>query len=361
VIWLHLGRRTPLAVAPPLLRRLREEDDATTLVVTTEPEIGPGPAPPGVAAVQRVPADHPPFVRGFLERWRPDACVWTSAALRPAALHAATAAMPVVIAHARAETGAATALGIPAALLARVKRVMALDTRDAQTWRRLGAPTGCVEVGGALQACADPPPDDEAARRALTRQIAGRPVWFAPAIPDAVVGSVADAHRGILRRAHRALLAMEPTGQAPPGLDPVRSTRQEGSRPEGCAVDEVHEMVVLDSPRLRGLWYRMASVTLMSDTLRPGLAAVDPDAPAALGSAVVHGFHHGPHAAGYARLVAEGASLEIPGPRQVMGAVEALLAPDRAARQAHAAWSVVTRGAESTDRLALTLLDLVDG
>lgn len=347
-------------MVPPLLRRLREEDEEIGLLLTTEPGAAPEPAPPGVAAAVRVPADHPPFVRAFLDRWRPDACIWTAAILRPALLDAAAARMPAVVADARAETNAATALGIPAALLARVRRVIALDARDGQNWRRLGAPGGRVEVGGPLQACADPPPDDEPTRRALTRQLAGRPVWFAPAVPDAVADVVAMAHRGILRRSHRALLALEPTGAAPE-LDPALVARQSAAPAEGCRVEEVHDTVVLDGPGLRGLWYRLASVTLLSDTLRPGLAAVDPDAPAALGSALVHGIHHGPFAQGYARLAAEGASLEITGPLRAMGAVEALLAPDRAARQAHAAWSVVTRGAEATDRLALTLLDMIDG
>lgn len=350
----------PLAAAPPLLRRLREEDEETTLLVTVEPDAARAPAPPGIADVLRVPADHPPFARAFLDRWRPDACAWLSGTLRPALMDAAMTRMPLVVAGARADLQAAFAFGIPGALLRRARRVIALDQRDAQSWRRLGAPGDRVEVAGPLQTCAEPPPDDEPTRRALTPRLAGRPVWFAPAVPPALAGVVAQAHLGVLRRAHRALLVLELTDGSPADLDPSRAVRQDGANPAACAVEEVHETVVVDDPRLRGLWYRMASVTLMSDTLRPGLAVADPDGPAALGSALVHGTHHGPFADGYARLVAEGASLEIAGPDRAMGAVEALLAPDRAARQAHAAWSIVTRGAESTDRLAVTLFDLID-
>lgn len=374
LVWAHLGPGVPLDVAPPLLQRLREEDEGASLLVTTEPGQRPPAPPEGALGVLAVPADHPPFARGFLDRWRPDACAWISGRLRPALLDAALARMPVVVAGARAEAPAGWALRLPSALLGRAGRVLALDARDAQGWRRLGAPTGRVEVAGPLQACALPAPDDERARRALAGRLAGRPVWFAPAVPGAAAAAVLAAHEAVLRRAHRALLVMEPaSGAAPEGLDPARAVWHDPETPEGCPVDDAHEIVVAGGPSLRGLWYRMAPVTLMAETLMAetlvgggagaagAAGAAHPDAPAALGSALVHGPHHGAHHAAYARLVAEGASLEVAGPEAAAAAVEALLAPDRAARQAHAAWSVVTEGAEATDRLAQALWEAMDG
>ena len=361
LVWLHLGRDAPMALAPPLLRRLREEDEETALLVTSEPEARPEAAPPGVAAALTVPADHPPFARAFLDHWRPDACAWLSGTLRPALMDGAMARMPLVVAGARAEAPAVRALGVPAALMAQVRRVMALDMRDAQAWRRLGAPSDRVEVAGPLQSCAEPPPDDEPTRRTLTARLAGRVVWFAPAVPPALVPAVMTAHGQVLRRAHRALLVLEPAGAVPEDLDPARTVTQTAGSPASCPFEDVHETIVVEGPGLEGLWYRMAPVTLLSDTLRPGLARIDPDAPAALGSALVHGVHHGPHEDGYARLASEGASLELAHEGEAATAVEALLAPDRAARQAHAAWAVVTRGAEATDRLATTLVELMDG
>ena len=274
--------------------------------------------------------------------------------------------MPLVVAGARAEPARGRALRLPAALTSRAHRVMALDARDALGWRRLGAPPERVEVAGPLQACAVPPPDDERARRAIAERLAGRPVWFACAVPDAMTGAVLEAQAAILRRAHRALLVIEPlSGRTPQGLDPARVTDHDPDDPEGCAVEDIHEVVLARGAALRGLWYRMAPVTLMADTLAAAPDEVgekaDPDAPAALGSAVVHGAHVGAHAGAYARLLAGEASLEVAGPGEVGEAVEALLAPDRAARQAHAAWSVVTRGAEATDRLAMLLMEAMDG
>ena len=335
------------------------------MVLTTEPAGRPPTAPEGALAAMTAPADHPPFVRAFLDRWRPDACVYASGHLRPALMDGAMRRMPVVVAGARAEPARGRPLRLPAALLSRAHRVMALDGRDAQGWRRLGAPTERVEVAGPLQACAVPPPDDERARRAIAGRLAGRPVWFAPGVPDALAGAVLDAHAAVLRRSHRALLVIETaSGRVPGGLDPARAVEHDPEDPEGCAVEDVHEVVLVRGAALRGVWFRMAPVTLMADTLTAEAAraeTADPDAPAALGSALVHGPHPGARAEAYARLLAEGASLEVAGPGEVAAAVEALLAPDRAARQAHAAWSVVTRGAEATDRLAALLMEAMDG
>ena len=360
---MHRGEGIPPTLAPPLLRRLREEDAAMSLLLTEDaPE---GPPPDGVAAALAVPSDHPPFARALLDRWRPDACVWASGRLRPALMDEALRRMPLLVAGARAEPAAGRTLGLPGVVMGRAHRVMAIDGRDVQGWRRLGAEPGRIEVAGPLQACSLPPRDDERARRAIAACLRGRPVWFASALPDAMGAPVLLAHEAILRRAHRALLVVEPlSGRTPAGLDPARTVEHDPEDPEGCVVEDVHEVVIARGPSLRGLWYRMAPVTLMADSFAPpppGEARADPDAPAALGSAVVHGAHPGPREGAYARLAAGGASAEVASPEGIAEAVEALLTPDRAARQAHAAWLVVTRGAEATDRLAALLLDAIEG
>ena len=359
---MHLGEGVPPSVAPPLLRSLRAEDDGLSLLLTSEPRERLAAPPDGVEAALTVPADHPPFTRAFLDRWRPDACVWASGLIRPALMDGAVRRAPLVIAGARAEAPHGRALGLAGAVTARAARAMALDGRDAQGWRRLGVEPSRIEISGPLQACGVPPRDDERTRRAIAERLAGRPVWFACAMPDAAAGGVRLAHEAILRRAHRALLVIEPASPGmPEGLDPERTVEHDPDEPEACAVEDVHEVVIARGPSLRGLWYRMAPVTLMADTLAPGGPRADPDAPAALGSAVVCGPHAAPLAEAYARLAAGGASTEVAGPGEIAEAVEALLTPDRAARQAHAAWSVVTRGAEATDRLAALLMELIDG
>ena len=342
---------------------MREADDAIALLLTVEPGADPGPAVRGTCLT--VPADHPPFARAFLDRWRPDACLWACGGIRAALMDATLRRAPMIVAGARAEPAVGGRLGLPSAILSRMRRVLAIDPRDAQAWRRLGAPMGRVEVAGPLQAASVPPAHDEAMRRAIAGRLAGRPVWFAVAVPDALLPAVIEAHGAILRRMHRTLLILEPaSGGMPPGLDPARTVVHDPDGADDTGLEDVHEVLVTRDPEQRGLWYRVAPVTLMGDTLETDLGAApfpaDPDAPAGLGSALVHGGATGAFSRAYARLSTREASHEVTGPAEVASAVEALLSPDRAARQARAAWSVVTRGAETTDRLAALLLDAME-
>ncbi len=58
------------------------------------------------------------------------------------------------------------------------------------------------------------------------------------------------------------------------------------------------------------------------------------------------------HVAAYARLAGAGAVRAVRTATDLGHAVEVLLAPDRAAAMAHAAWDVTSRGADVTNRLA---------
>ena len=52
--------------------------------------------------------------------------------------------------------------------------------------------------------------------------------------------------------------------------------------------------------------------------------------------------------------------MAITGPGGIAQAVEALMAPDRAARLAQAAWAEVTRGATATDRAAEIAVEMLE-
>ena len=77
-----------------------------------------------------------------------------------------------------------------------------------------------------------------------------------------------------------------------------------------------------------------------------------PFAAAALGTAIIHGAHTGRHADSFARLTRAGAARMTRGGQALGHAVEALLAADRAASMAAAAWEVTTAGAVVANRIA---------
>ena len=198
-----------------------------------------------------------------------------------------------------------------------------------------------AEVTGPLQEGPPLPADDEPRRSRLTAALEGRPVWFAVAVPPERQRDLVAAQTEIVSRSHRALLVME---------------SEDGVAWESPGAPGPQERVLrATGPEERGLWFRAASVTLMGDSFGLG-GRTDPLAPAALGSAVVHGPSTGLRDRSYARLHAAGGALRIERIEETAAAIDALLAPDRAAAQAAAAWEEVTRGAEATDRAAEILM-----
>ena len=106
--------------------------------------------------------------------------------------------------------------------------------------------------------------------------------------------------------------------------------------------------------------YRLAPVTFLGGSLVSGVGGRDPFEAAALGSAILYGPNVGRYLAAYSRLASVGAARIVKDAETLAGAVQRLSAPDQAAAMAHAAWEVVTQGAEATDRLLDLLQDTLD-
>jgi 3-deoxy-D-manno-octulosonic-acid transferase len=123
--------------------------------------------------------------------------------------------------------------------------------------------------------------------------------------------------------------------------------------------DEV-QVYIADAPSEMGLWYRLAPVTFMGGSLYGGGSQRDPFEAAALGSAILHGPRPGAFVSGYARLTEARASRAVGSPVDLAEALADLMAPDRTARLAQAAWAVSSAGAEVTDRIVLAIRAIVE-
>ncbi len=82
---------------------------------------------------------------------------------------------------------------------------------------------------------------------------------------------------------------------------------------------------------------------------------------AALGSALILGPHEGRWRHTYSRLTRATAARVIASPAGLAQALSDLLSPERAARQAQAAWSVATEGSETTAEVIEMVRALMDG
>jgi 3-deoxy-D-manno-octulosonic-acid transferase len=364
LVWLHAPDGDSAARLLALARRLIEEDGHTVLLTCPVAlPVRPGPL------VQPPPAETPAEVRSFLDHWRPDLAVMADGEIRPALVDATAArGVPLVLVDGREPRLVHGRDGWYPGLLRGTLGVFAaiavLDEGAARAFRRAGAPASRVRVLGRMERESIVLPCLEAERAAFARLLAARPVWFAAAVPEGEEGAVIEAHRRALRLAHRLLLILAP---ADPERVPALAARLEAEEGWGVARRAEDEEptaeveVFLGDTGEMGLWYRLAPISWIGGSLAGPGAQRDPMEAAALGSAIVHGPRPGPYGAALGRLGAARAARAVSSAADLGEAVADLLAPDRTARLAQAAWGVATDGTEVTDRVLALVRGHLEG
>jgi 3-deoxy-D-manno-octulosonic-acid transferase len=363
LVWLHAPSESTAGTMLALAHRLVEEDGVGVLLTC------PGqPTPRAGVILQPPPADTPPEARAFLDHWRPEVAVFADGELRPAAMHeTAERKIPMLMvngqnpAFLRERDGWYP--GLMRALLSRFRHIGCVDETAARAFRKAGGALSAVAVVGRMEQENSVPPCLEAERAALARMIASRPVWFAAGVPENEETAVIQAHRIAVQHSHRLLMIMMP-------LDPTRSAvLAQRLEDEGCIVaqrslDEEPEpeveVFIVDNPAEYGLWYRLAPISYLAGSLIGKGPTRSPAEPAALGSAILHGPRTGGHGPLFGRLGAARATRAVASAVDLGEALGDLLAPDRAARLAHAAWSVISDGAEVTEAVMNRVRAILD-
>jgi 3-deoxy-D-manno-octulosonic-acid transferase len=363
--WLHAPRADQAGAMLALARHLVEEDGMVVLL--TCPEALP---PRHWVIAQPPPPDTPADARGFLDHWRPEIALFADGALRPAALHeAGERRIPLLLVNGRApglmRDRDSWYPGLMRSALARFTAVLAIDEAAARAFRKAGAALSAVSVAGRMEEESAALPCLEAERAALARLLATRPVWFAAGVPEVEEPAVIAAHRAALQQSHRLLLILMP--DRPARIDPLARRLEDttvwtvAERQKDQEPDQAVEVFLVDNPAEYGLWYRLAPVTFLGGSLLGGGPTRSPMEPAALGSAILHGPRTATHARLLDQLGAARATRAVASAADLPVALGDLLAPDRAARLARAAWAVASEGAEVTDRLLGQIRALTDG
>jgi 3-deoxy-D-manno-octulosonic-acid transferase len=368
VVWLHAPSAQALRSLSELARRLADEDGLPVLLTLSDPALSPQAAQPGVL-VDPAPDDVPGAVRSFLDHWRPDIAIFSDGELRPALVaEAQERGIPLLMVDARephllpGRDGWFP--GLMRSVLSAFGRVLAVDEASARAFRKAGAALSAVAVTGRMEERSAALPCLEAERAALARLLATRPVWFAASLPEAEEVAIILAHRSALRLAHRMLLILAP--EDPARLAPLAAqmTAEEGwvvaSRVADEEPDPEVEVYLVDTAEI-GLWYRLAPITYLGGSLTQSGCLRDPMEAAALGSAILHGPRPGPHGAAIGRLGAARAARAVATATDLADALADLMAPDRAARLAQAAWAVASDGAEVTEDVMSAIRGLLDG
>jgi 3-deoxy-D-manno-octulosonic-acid transferase len=356
LVWLHAPGDDDVGPMLTLARRLLAEDGLAAVLTAAA-------APAGVLA-DLPPADTPAEVRAFLDHWRPEAIVVAAGELRPVLLHeAAERRLPVIYADGQSprlpRDREGWYPGLMRSTLMQVGMIHARDEEAARAFRKAGAPAAAVAVSGRMEAEAPLPPVNEAERAGYARILATRPIWLALGVTLAEEAAVLAAHRAALRYSHRLLMILEPA-EALRRDALVAACASEGWQVADRAQDDEPDIdcpVWLGRGRAEdeGLWLRLSPVTLLGGTLAGHGPVRDPQGPAALGSAILHGPQTGRASGFLARLAAAQGARRVARPGDLPDALTDLLSPDRAARLAQAAWVVTTEGTEATAAVMASL------
>ncbi|WP_371055394.1 3-deoxy-D-manno-octulosonic acid transferase [Rhodosalinus sp. K401] len=367
MVWLHLGRHARPRGLVQLGQRIAAQRPGLALLFTSADDARPDTLP-GEAIWRRVPDENSAAAEAFLAHWRPDCGIWGGGAVRPALLAcAARAGVPLLMVDAE-ETGLSRrpVRFLPRVVPATLAFFTACFARTGAAGRRLerlGVPESEITVTGPLQEAGAALPCDLRMLERLGEALAGRPVWLAAHVQPTEMRTVLRAHRAAARLSHRLLLVLAPAERTvTPEVTAAMATAAGLSvaRMRDGPPQDRTQVLVSEGPGDLGLLYRLAPVTFMGSSIETERGGEDPFAPAALGSAVIHGPNVRRHIDAYARLDAAAAALRIADADGLAAALAQLLAPDRAAAMAEAAWSVASEGAEATDRIVDLVLDTLD-
>ena len=364
LVWLHAPDAEAVSPMQALARRLVEEDGVPVLL-TAPGQITAHPA----VLVQPPPTDSPAEARSFLDHWRPEIAIFAGGQLRPAVMHEASERkIPMLVVNGRAPAFLRERdgwyPGLMRSALARFRGIMAVDESAARAFRKGGAALSAVAVTGRMEEDGVVLPATEAERSALAKLLAARPVWFAAGVTHEEEAAVLQAHRMALQHSHRLLLILMP--EDPTRAAPLASALEadDWALAQRALEEEPEpdiEVFVVDNLAEYGLWYRLAPVCFLGGSLMGKGPTRNPMEAAALGSAILHGPRTGQSGPIFGRLGAARATRAVASATGLGEALGDLLAPDRAARLAQAAWAVASDGAEVTELVLTRVRAIMDG
>lgn len=364
LIWLHAPTPDAQRRIGELARRLVDEDGFEVLI--SSPDMM---TDRGGLTWSKPPADKQGDVAGFLDHWRPEMIAFSAGELRPAlVIEAHQRKIPLIMID-----GSSPHLmrgrdgwypGLTRSVLSFFASIYAQDEDSARAFRKAGGALSAVAAIGRLEEESAALPCLETERAALAKLLLTRPVWFAAALPEAEEDIIIATHRIAIGLAHKSLLIVssERVDRAGTLTDKITAAGLSVAvRANDDEPDPETEVYVVEGDGELGLWYRLAPVTYLGGSLIGDGCIRTPLEAAALGSAILHGPKPGPFAEAFARLGAARATRLVAAPRGLADALSDVLAPDKAARLAQAAWAVASDGAEVTETVIDRIRNLTDG
>jgi 3-deoxy-D-manno-octulosonic-acid transferase len=289
---------------------------------------------PQRARHQFVPLDLSPWVRRFLDQWRPDMALWVESELWPnLVLTTHSRGIPMMLVNARLSARSYRRWRrwpwLIRPMLGAFALCLAQDPDQRERLRRLGARE--VTTVGDLKAAGAPLPVDQLQLRRLRGQIGLRPLWLAASTHDGEEAVAAAVHSR-LAESHPGLLTII-APRHPVRGDTIADMLATGGwrvarRSRGEPIDAGTNIYLADTIGELGLFYNLAGIAFVGGSMTPK-GGHNPFEAATLGCAVLHGPDMSNCTGMAAALATAGASETVTGPDDLARAVSTLLTDHR--------------------------------
>lgn len=337
LLWIHGASVGESLSVLPLVDRLRAQSPALKILVTTgtvtSAKLMAERLPAG-AVHQFVPVDHPRFVRGFLDHWRPDAALFVESEFWPNLLVETRRRVSFLgLVNGRVSPQSFEEWkGKPQSirfLLSQFDLVIAQDRQNAERLAALGG--RAVSSFGNLKNAAGPLPGDSLEEARILAKLDRRPFWLAASTHPGEEEAIFAAHKALQAEMPGAALFLAPRHPdrgadvaalaAAAGLVARRRSKKE-------PIDPDTDVYVADTLGELGLFYRLSNVAFVGGSLVEK-GGHNPLEPARLSSAILHGPHVFNFVETYAGMRAAGGAGLVRNDRELAAAVKRLLADDK--------------------------------
>ncbi len=371
LVWIHLGSSNDVHKIHSLTQKMIDERGDISFVITSDCDRiathNPGDKYRNTL-YQITPLETTQHAREFLTHWAPDAAVWLTAKLRPALIvEAADQHCPLLMmgieSSATLQEKKRGNVSIIRDILPYYQSLTVVDDHIKAQFLRQGARPETLQISGCLGFDTVIPPCQDFERDKMAALLSARPVWMAHQTIPSEIEPVIAAHRSASRLAHRLLLVITPNDPSQ-GHSFARALYDMGwqvaLRSNGDLPQEDTQIMVADLPAELGLWLRLSPVCFHGNTLTEYAYGTPPFDALALGASILHGPKTGEFTELYERIGKAGAARLVENQAVLSTVVGGLLAPDKAAKMAHAGWELSSQSAEATDQMVALLHDVLD-
>lgn len=299
LIWLHGASVGEAISLLPLIDHLQKNAPTYTLLMTTgtvtSAELMAKRLPDGIFH-QFVPVDRLPYVRRFLDHWRPDIAFWTESDLWPNLLgESYKRGVKMALINARMSEKSLKNWqkfpGFAKKLLSTFDLFLAQTEKDAENYRTLGAQN--VKCVGNLKYASPDLPCHRADLTDLNALTQNRPLWLAASTHPGDETLVGHVHHTLKQHHPKVLTLIAP--RHPNRADKIETDlRAQGltvaRRSKKQPPDQATDIYLCDTMGEMGLFYRLSPIVFMGKSLAP-LGGQNPLEPARLDCALICGPH----------------------------------------------------------------------